>query len=177
MEEQDAHGVNQSIVPERFHEVVRDYGDYVYTIAFHLLGNSADAEDAAQDTFIKAYKRLDSFDGQRGLKNWLCTIALNTARDFYRRSKRRPAGAAIDNEGAAVTDSGECSSRIGDRLDAGKMLSALDMSYRSVVVLYYIEQYSVKEIGSMIKKSESVVKIRLFRARKILMEKFGEPVV
>jgi RNA polymerase sigma factor (sigma-70 family) len=169
--------VNQSISPERFNEVVRAYGGYVYTIAYNLLGNPADAEDAAQETFIKAYKRLDTFDEARGLKNWLCTIALNTARDFYRRSNRRAAAATIDEEGAVVPDDGDFSSRIGERLDAGKMLSALDMRYRSVVFLYYMEQCSVKEIAGMMKKSESVVKVWLFRARKILMEKFGDSVI
>lgn len=169
--------MNRSISPERFNEVVRTYGGYVYTIAFHLLGNTADAEDAAQETFIKAYRRFDTFDEQRGLRNWLCTIALNTARDFYRKSNRRPVAALFDEEGAAVPDCGEVSSRIGSRLDAGKMLSVLDIRYRSVVVLFYMEQCSVKEIASMVKKSESVVKVWLFRARKILMEKFGDSIV
>ncbi|MBN1576795.1 MAG: RNA polymerase sigma factor [Chitinispirillaceae bacterium] len=169
--------MNHSISPERFNEVVRAYGGYVYTIAFNLLGNPADAEDAAQETFIKAYKRLHTFDEQRGLKNWLCTIALNTARDFYRRSNRGAAAATLEGEGAAVPEGGEFSSRIGARLDAVKMLSILDINYRSVMVLYYMEQCSVREIAAMMKKSENVVKVWLFRARKILMEKFGDSVV
>jgi RNA polymerase sigma-70 factor, ECF subfamily len=176
MEKRETLNVNHSILPERFDEVVRNYSGYVYTITFRLLGNSADAEDAAQETFIKAYKRLNTYDEDRGLKNWLCTIALNTARDFYRRSNRRPAD-ALEEEHAVVPDDHDFSSHIGDRLDVGKMLSILNMNFRSVVVLYYMEQLSVKEISAMMKKTESVVKVWLFRARKTLMEKFGESFV
>lgn len=165
--------MNHSILPERFNEVVHAYSGYVYTITFRLLGNSADAEDAAQETFIKAYKRLHTYDEERGPKNWLCTIALNTARDFYRRSNRRPAE-ALEEGHSTITDERDFSSHIGDRLDAGRMLSVLDLNFRSVMVLYYMEQLSVKEIAAMMKKSESVVKVWLFRARKILMEKFGD---
>jgi RNA polymerase sigma-70 factor, ECF subfamily len=176
MENQETLRVNHSILPEKFNEVVHEYGGYVYTIAFHLLGNSADAEDAAQETFIKAYRRLHTYDEERGLKNWLCTIALNTARDFYRRSNRRPAE-MLEEGHATIPDDRDFSSRVSDRLDAGKMLSVLDLNFRSVMVLYYMEQLSVKEIAAMMKKSESVVKVWLFRARKILMEKFGDTVI
>jgi RNA polymerase sigma-70 factor, ECF subfamily len=169
--------VNQSVSPERFHEIVRRYSGYVYTIAFRMLGSTADAEDAAQETFIKAYKRLNTYDATKDLKNWLCTIALNTARDFYRKANRRPRAANSEEEGANVADSHEFSSPIGERLDIEKMLSVLDVRYRSVIVLYYMEQYSTKEIGAMLKKSENVVKIWLFRARKILMEKYGESII
>ncbi len=169
--------MNQSISPDRFNEVVRAYGGYVYTIAFNLLGNPADAEDAAQETFIKAYKRLDTFDEERGLRNWLCTIALNTARDFYRKSSRRAVAATLEGEGAAAPDDSDFSSHVGERLDTVKMLSVLDIRYRSVVVLFYMEQCTVKEIAAMMKKSENVIKVWLFRARKILMEKFGDSVV
>jgi RNA polymerase sigma-70 factor (ECF subfamily) len=166
--------VNRSISADNFHEVVRAFGGYVYTIAYRLLGNSADAEDAAQETFIKAYRRLNTFDEERGLKNWLCTIALNTARDFHRRSSRRRAAALFDGAEKASAEGNEPTASINERIDAEKLLSMLDINYRSVMMLYYMEQRGVREIAAMMKKSESVVKVWLFRARKILLEKYGE---
>ncbi len=168
--------MNRSISPDNFHEVVRAYEGYVYTIAFRLLGNRADAEDAAQETFIKAYTRLETFDESRGAKNWLCTIALNTARDFYRASSRRRKATACAGEEVARGCPGSTTAE-GERIDARKMLSSLDMDRRCVMMLYYMEQCSVREIAAIMKKSENVIKIWLFRARKKLMEEFGDAAV
>ena len=163
-------------MPEQFHEIVRTYGGYVYTITFRMLGNTADAEDAAQETFIKAYRRLSDYDSSRGMKNWLCTIALNTARDFYRKSKRggiRQTGIETDE----IADNREESAAALDRIDIARMLSKLDIRYRSVVILFYMEHYSIHEISTMLKKSENVVKVWLHRARKTLLEQYGESIV
>ena len=170
--------MGESVTRENFHNVVRTYGGYVYTITWRLLGNAADAEDAAQETFIKAFKRLKYYNESLGMKNWLCTIALNTARDFYRKSRRNGPHTVLKEETAG--DGGkerELSVRVGERIDSMRMLDCLDGRYRSVVVLYYMEQYSVKEIAEMMRKSESAVKVWLFRARKLLLERFGESVV
>ncbi len=163
----------RTIEDERFHEIVRTYTRYVFTVTFRLLGNVTDAEDATQETFIKAYKCIGRYDETRGMRNWLFTIAINTARDFYRkvRSARKTEYAAgtADEENATEPSSG-----IGERMDVDKMLSILDFKYRTVVVLFYMEQYSVREISTMIRKSENVVKVWLFRARKKIMEQFGD---
>jgi RNA polymerase sigma factor (sigma-70 family) len=171
--------VRESVTRENFDNVVRTYRGYVYTITWRLLGNAADAEDAAQETFIKAFKRLKYYNESLGMKNWLCTIALNTARDFYRKSKQAGPSTVFE-EGTVRDDEGErrdLSVRVGERIDIIRMLEGLDIRYRSVVVLFYMEQYSVKEIAEMLKKSESAVKVWLYRARKILLERFGESVV
>ena len=161
---------------ERFHEIVRTYSGYVFTVTFRLLGNVADAEDATQETFIKAYRNIERYDDKRGMKNWLFTIAINTARDFYRKSRstrQTESDAGTMSDGHVI----EPSSGIGERIDTGKMLSILDFRYRTVVVLFYMEQYSIREISTMIRKSESVVKVWLFRARKKIMERFGDSAV
>lgn len=163
----------RTIEDERFHEIVRTYNRYVFTVTFRLLGNVTDAEDATQETFIKAYKNIGRYDEERGMRNWLFTIAINTARDFYRkvRSTRTTEYAAGTADDEFTT---EPSFGIGERMDVDKMLSILDFKYRTVVVLFYMEQYSVREISTMIRKSENVVKVWLFRARKKIMEQFGD---
>jgi len=169
--------VKQSASPGQFHEIVREYSGYVYTIAFRMLGNGSDAEDVAQETFIKAFRKLDTYDAGLGMKNWLCTIALNTARDWYRKKGRRRDAAGEEKMDEESSGGEETSVHLGNKIDIEKMLSVLDIRYRSVMVLYYMEQYGTKEIAQMLKKSESAVKIWLFRARKILMEKFGDSFV
>lgn len=167
--------MNQTVTPENFHEIVREYSGYVYTISFRMLGSTTDAEDATQETFLKAYRGIKKFDKTKGLKNWLCTIALNTARDFWRKASRRPQG--NEEECGDIPDRNEPLSEIGDQIDIQRMLSVLDIPYRSIMILYYMEQYTTREIATMLKKSQSDVKISLFRARKILLDKFGELVV
>jgi RNA polymerase sigma-70 factor (ECF subfamily) len=169
-------GVSRPISAEQFSEIVKAYGGYVFTIAFRLLGNAADAEDAAQETFVKAYRHLDSYDETKGPKNWLCTIALNTARDFYRQSARRQSE-SLGEQHNSIEEGRSSTAGIADQLDAEKMLSVLDINYRSVVMLFYMEQYSIKEIAGMMKKSEAAIKVWLFRARKKIIEVYGDPAV
>jgi RNA polymerase sigma-70 factor, ECF subfamily len=161
------------VTREHFKDVVGRYGRYVYTITYRILGNRGDAEDASQETFVKAFRNLDRYDRALGPKNWLCTIALNTARDFYRRSRRhrKTTGNIPDIEN--LVDGTDTVSDADSRLDVQKVLGFLDIKYRIVMVLFYMEQYEVKEIAALLKKSTTVIKVRLFRARKIIMERFG----
>jgi RNA polymerase sigma-70 factor, ECF subfamily len=165
--------VNQTVSPERFHEVVNLYGGYVYTLAYRILGNPCDAEEAAQETFVKAYKNLDRYDETKGLKNWLCTIALNTARDFYRRSRRERKMVSDGVEVEELSDQRQAGVHTENRIDIKKILSLLELKYRTVVVLFYMEQCSIKEIGCLLNKPENLIKIWLFRARKKIMERYG----
>jgi len=159
---------------ESFREIVSLYSGYVYTIVFRLLGNKTDAEEATQETFVKAFKNLDHFDESKGWKNWLCTIALNTARDFYRKSRRERI--LIDRSAPveAFMDERAGESNPDEKLDVQKMLASLDLKYRTVIVLFYMEQHSVKEIAELLKKPESIIKIWLFRARKTILKLHGD---
>lgn len=161
------------VTRERFQDVVGLYGRYVYNITYRILGNRGDAEDASQETFVKAFRNLDRYDRSLGPKNWLCTIALNTARDFYRRSRRhRKTTSNIPDIDDLVDGTGTVSNA-DNRLDVQKVLGFLDIKYRIVVFLFYMEQFEVKEIAALLKKSPTLIKVRLFRARKIILERFG----
>lgn len=162
-----------AVTRERFQDVVGFYGRYVYNITYRILGNRGDAEDASQETFVKAFRNLDRYDRALGLKNWLCTIALNTARDFYRRSRRHRKTTSSMPDIENLVDGADTCSLADNRLDVQKVLGYLDINYRIVVVLFYMEQYGVKEIAALLKKSPSLIKVRLFRARKIILERFG----
>lgn len=161
---------------EQFKEIVRTYSGYVYTITYHMLRNVADAEDAAQETFIKVYKKLQNYNEAYELKPWLSTIAMNTARDIFRKTKH---GGMMQSEVEIdqISCGSEASQEVHNQLDVAKMLSCLDIRYRSVVILFYMERYSIKEISGMLKKSENVVKVWLHRARKMLTKQYGDSVI
>jgi RNA polymerase sigma-70 factor (ECF subfamily) len=159
---------------ERFREIVSLYSGYVYTIVFRLLGNRTDAEDATQETFIKAFKNLDIYDESKGWKNWLCTIALNTAKDYYRRSRRERILVDRSAPVEEFMDERAGESNPDDKLDIQKMLASLDLKYRTVIMLFYMEQRSVKEIAELLKKPENIIKIWLFRARKTILKLHGD---
>jgi RNA polymerase sigma-70 factor (ECF subfamily) len=162
-----------SASPERFKEVVTHYAGYVYTLTYRILGNRSDAEEASQEVFVKAYVNLGRFDAARGWKNWLCTIALNTARDFYRSRKRERqfSAGALDVE--KTPDRHEAAPAIDASMDTQKLLSVLDLKYRTVVVLFYLEQLDINEIALVLKKPRNLIKVWLFRARKQMLEKYG----
>lgn len=168
--------INQSDRLEQFKEIVRTYSGYVYTITYRMLGNTADAEDAAQETFIKVYKKLQNYDEAYELKTWLSAIAMNTARDMFRKTKH---GGMTESEEEIdqIAGTREASAEVQNRLDVATMLSCLDIRYRSVVILFYMERYSIREISGMLKKSENVIKVWLHRARKMLTKQYGDSVI
>ncbi len=159
--------------PENFPAIVNHYKGYVYTLAYRILANHTDAQEASQEAFIKVYNSLDRFDAAKGWKNWLCTITLNAARDFYRKKKREWQFTTGSVEAEKAADSREAIPGIDARIDVQKLLSVLDMKYRTVVVLFYIEQLEIKEIAQVLKKPQNLIKVWLFRARRQMLEKYG----
>lgn len=149
--------------PERngdFRRFIEQYENYVVTIALRILGNREEAKDAAQETFIKLYRSLDRLDREKNEKNWVCTIAVNTCRDHFRKRHR---------EGTVPLEGMDLPARpnpIDERLWARELLLRLPLPFREVLVLFYMEDRSVKEISKILKLPEILVKVRLFRARK-----------
>jgi len=168
--------LNKSAQLEEFREIVRTYGGYVYTITYRMLGNAADAEDAAQETFIKVFRKLSKYNEAYEMKTWLGAIAVNTARDFFRKNRHGKLFGTEEEIDQNVCDNEE-TTRIQHQLDVTKMLSCLDIRQRSVVILFYMEQCSIKEISTMLKKSENLIKVWLHRARKTLARQYGESAV
>jgi RNA polymerase sigma-70 factor (ECF subfamily) len=161
--------------------LVETYYEMVYRLAFKMLGNSQDAEDILQETFIKAYRNLDRFDGRSSLSTWLYRIATNEALMFLRR--RKPDSFSIDEP--MDTDEGEMepkqiidwccmpeeemmSTEAQAYLD--KAIQTLSPNLRAVFILRDIQGLSTKETAAVLDLSESAVKTRLSRARLHLRE-------
>lgn len=144
-------------------EAVGKYSDMLYRICLVMLKNSADAEDAVQETFIKLFEKSPEFESEGHEKAWLIKVASNKCRDMLRfRTRHQTEGEeALMSFTVEKTDSGI--------LEA---LMELKEKYRIILVLYYVQDYNINEIAEITGLSQSAVKMRLSRGRKLLKEKY-----
>jgi RNA polymerase sigma-70 factor (ECF subfamily) len=150
--------------PVSFEAIVNEYTDYVYNIAYRILGHAEDARDAVQETFIKLHRNLGKYDEKQGLKNWICTIALNASRDIYRSRKR--GGVKVSLENFDVPDRSDESHDTEQKLHVEKILDRLPPDFRAIMLLFYMEEKSIKEIAAMLSIPAVLAKVRLYRARR-----------
>jgi RNA polymerase sigma factor (sigma-70 family) len=149
----------------------------VFSICLSTLKNHHDAENAAQESFLKAYRSLHQYDG-RSFKSWLGRVAASCAIDLYRKIKQRSFELQID-EGLEIRDSlqtpiqDEIIER-EDRERVAKLYKSLPGIYKSVVEKYYIEGMSYQNIAVDEDISIKTVESRLYRARKLLKERWDE---
>lgn len=144
-------------------EAVHKYGDMLYRLCFVMLRNTADAEDAVQETFIAYTTKSPVFSDKEHEKAWLLKVASNKCRDMLRFRNRHQLTELSELEAVVQDDE---SSHI---LEA---LMELPEKFRLVLTLYYIDEYKVKEIAEIIRKTPSAVKMRLQKGRKLLEEKY-----
>jgi RNA polymerase sigma-70 factor, ECF subfamily len=167
-----------------FHELIRPYERKVYVMALSFLHNEADAEDAAQEAFLKAFRNLASFRGEAKFGTWLVSITLNEARSRIRQRgkvKVESLDEAPDDQGhtspALLRDWKEIPSEALERKEIRLLLqeaiTALPLIYREVFQLRDIEQLSVSEAASALGISIAAVKVRLHRARMMLQKKLA----
>jgi RNA polymerase sigma-70 factor (ECF subfamily) len=161
-----------------FHELIRPYERRVYAMALSFLRNEADAEDAAQEAFLKAFRNLAGFRGDAKFGTWLVSIALNEARSRIRRRDAIKMESLDEPEGqtspALLRDWKEIPSEALERKEVRfllhKAITALPLIYREVFQLRDIEQLSVNEAAQALGITVSSVKVRLHRARMMLQK-------
>lgn len=159
---------------QAFSMLVSLYQRPVYNMCYRMLGNVQEAEDAAQETFLRAYRALKSFDPKRKFATWLLSIAANYCIDQHR--KRRIT--QVDMEAVSAGEfraAGKGSEARMIDFEAGEaiqdLLATLGPKERAALILHYWYDYSYKEISKELSLSESAVKSRMHRARKELAEK------
>lgn len=168
-----------------FEEFLFRYQDRIYTLCRYMLGDAHDAEDAAQDVFIKAHRGLKDFSpGASGLYTWLYRIAVNTCIDYRRRPffaslwKDADEGGELQYEPASEAPSPEKLYEAGEISSAlSSALRRLSPKLRSVIVLKEVEGLSYEEIAGVLDLSLGTVKSRISRAReelRTLMKDFTE---
>lgn len=148
-------------------EVFRAYGDRLFTVAFNLCQNRADADDVVQDTLVKYYTLDKEFEDETHLKAWLIRVAVNRAKDittsFWRRNKVEWEDHMDELPFQEPEDS---------RLFEAVM--GLPEKYRLVIHLFYYEDYAVEEIARILRRPAGTVKSQLNRGRKLLKEMLKE---
>ena len=163
---------------DAFAELVYAYQDAVYNLCYRMLGNSTEAEDAAQEAFLKAYINLQRYDTSRSFKTWVMSIASNHCIDIIR--KRRMQLLSLDEPLPSADQMALSSNEDGPELHAlrsemsdeiQELLEELQPDYRAAVVLRYWYDYSYAEIADALDTTESAIKSRLFRARQLLGER------
>lgn len=163
--------------PQAFTSLVETYQRPVYNLCYRMLGNAEDAEDAAQETFLRAYKSLGSYDNNRSLSTWLLSIAAHYCIDQIRR-RRLPLVSIEDLPMPDLPDKGlDVETKLGNKEERSRirrLLEALEPTDRALVVMYYWYDFSYQEIGQSLKLTESAVKSRLHRARRAMAQRWLE---
>ena len=142
------------------------YGDMLYRICFVMLRNTADAEDAVQETFLQYLRKAPRFADAGHERAWLITTAKNKCRDILRERRRH----LPLPDGDALPDIPDWS----DPADSGilEALLTLPEKYRLVLTLYYVEDVPIREIARTIQRTPSAVKMRLQKGRRLLDEAY-----
>ncbi len=148
---------------ELFYELVRPYERLVYTAAFAILRNEADAEDAAQEALLKAFKHIRQFRAEARFSTWLIQITVNEARMRLRRDR----SAVIDDWREIPSETAERNEIREKLLEA---LASLGEKYREVFVLRDVQHLSIDETAKALDITVASVKTRLLRARLMLRD-------
>ncbi|MBN1388033.1 MAG: RNA polymerase sigma factor [Bacteroidales bacterium] len=159
---------------EAFSSIVERHKDNVYNLALKICGNREDAEEVAQDSFIKVFRSLSSFKWKSGFATWLYRIVYNTSMTFVRKNKLdilRLEDFPVDSVdfigGNVMEDEAEIEYM---KILLSYAMQKLDHDDRAIITMHYYLDMSHTEICSVTGISRSNIKVRLFRARKKIQE-------
>jgi RNA polymerase sigma-70 factor (ECF subfamily) len=152
--------------PDCFEDVLYRYQDTVYRIAFTYCRSTTEAEDIAQEVFIKYLTKAPHLTGEEHLKAWLIRVTINSAKSYLRSSWFKKTVPLSEQECHVAEDSTNC--------DVYSAIMALPKKYRTVVILYYFEDYTVREIAKILNRTETAIQTQLQRARGKLKEELKE---
>jgi RNA polymerase sigma-70 factor (ECF subfamily) len=146
---------------QSFKLIVERYQGMVYSVAYNVLGNHTDAEDAAQEAFLRCYRKLSQFRSEATFSTWLFRLALTASVDYKRRDSRHP-------EPAETPDLAEVAPQLGDGVDALTIVRALhDLpeDYRVPTVLRDVYGLPYQEIAEATGRPLGTVKVMVHRGR------------
>ena len=156
--------------------LVDRYKTMAFNISLRIVGNREDAEEVAQDSFVKAFRSLGSFRGSARFPTWLFRIVYNSSVSHYRKRKREivsDPGEVGSMKHAGLTE--EMNTE-GEEAMAGALQEAiktLPQVEQAMITLYYYQESSIDDIAAITKMTPSNVKVRLHRARKRLHEQIN----
>jgi RNA polymerase sigma-70 factor (ECF subfamily) len=175
--DQERAWIEQALHGDRtaFGQLVQAYERPVYNLTYRMLGDSAEAEDAAQETFLRAYDKLATYQPERKFVNWLLSIASHYCIDRLRRRVRAP---QLSLDGPlppqwTVSNTPHPDQAVSQKQQQEQVRKALDTlppDYRVAVVLRYWYGLSYDEIAATMTTTESAIKSRLHRARRMMAQ-------
>lgn len=147
------------IQKEGFSKLIWETKVPMYRLAYGILRNQQDAEDAVGEAIISAYEHLDSLKDVDKFKAWIMMITANEAKKIYRKRKRMEPVEDIGVSGPVHNDTHD---------ELWEVVLKLEERYRSVIILYYYEQMKIREISNILHITEGTVKSRMSRAKQKL---------
>ena len=152
-----------------FEALIERYKHMVYTLAHKMVGNSQDAEEVAQDVFLKAFTALSSFKGTAKFSTWLYKIAYYRSLDYLKKNKRKIQTSTYDiaqeyNVASLENSIDELEAKERRQIIKEALLE-LAPDDNVIITLYYFEELSLKEIAEVMQLTPNNVKVRLFRSR------------
>ncbi|MBN1875531.1 MAG: RNA polymerase sigma factor [Anaerolineae bacterium] len=165
--------------PDAVELLVAEYTDDLYRFVYNQVGGSQqDAEDVVQETLVAALRAIRRFRGDSKLRTWLFSIAAHKVADRRRRIKRQPQQIPIQEVLFPLVAEDALPEQFLDKLEVRQAvrtaLMQLPLHYRMALILKYVEELSVREIASVMDRSEKSIESILVRARRLLAQMFEE---
>lgn len=150
-------------------ELVDQYKSYAYTIALKIVNEKAEAEEVAQDAFIKAFNYLKNFNRQARFSTWLYRIVFNTAISYKR--KHRIVTESIENKHVENPERADAGVEREDKqVFIAQALKKLNEADQLAIQLFYIKEFSLEEVADLTGQNVNTVKVRIHRARQRLAD-------
>ena len=150
---------------EIFERNIREYAPNMYRLALAMLHNRQDAEDAVSEAVLMAYEKRHTLRDRNRFKPWIMQIVANEARRIYGKNKRITPMEDMEAYMPSFRD---------ENHELWDVVMQLESAHREVIMLYFYERFSIKEIGMILHVPEGTVKSRLSRAKKVLKEMLEE---
>lgn len=155
---------------EEFEIKYNEYRQFLFNLAYSYTLNVMDSEDIIQDVFIKYYNNKNNFNDVNHEKNWLVRVTINSCINFLKHRNKKDL--LISND--YINNLPDTSDADTKNEDLRTYVNMLDYKYRTVIILFYYDNYSIKDISNILNISENSIKVRLNRARVKLKELVGD---
>lgn len=169
---------------EAFAVLVDRYRRRIFSLVLRMVGNWDDAQDLAQEAFVRAYQGLHTFDGRQRFSPWLYRIAVNHCISALRRKRPLTAPLEVEEDGElrevplpdSSFDPARCWLQAEERRELHQAILALPEKYRAAILLYHVEELSYEEMAQVLDLPINTVRTHLHRAR-ALLRRMLEPVL
>ena len=170
---------------DAFGELVTRFQNRIYSFCYQFFRNPDIASDLAQETFLRAYRYIKKYDSDKKFSTWIYSIAKNICIDEYRKMGRGrtvsiddlpPERIKSTEDSIHLRDPAQIFMQLQDRMILEEAIAQLPEKYKAVIVLCYFQELPYQEIADVLDLNLNLVKVRIFRAKKRLLEILNEEV-